>query len=541
MAKRLTTFSKFLITLLIVGAIAMGVKFLLSSTEMGKNLSKEAVEKTGSSSSTDGTAASPSKTTTTKNTSAPKGKFSDDDDVLKVQVFTWGGYAPGFYFNEGFLASEKSRFYKEYGLKVDFILIDDFDASRNAWKADEVHLLGTTVDGLTLEMEGLQRYNPQVVMQVDWSRGGDAIVVQRGIKSINDLKGKKVAVAPFTPSQTFLLKMLDAANLKWSDIDVLEVPSAIDAATAFKSGKVSAAVVWAPDDEICVREKAGASVIASTREASHIIADVFIAKKEWASKNQDKIAKFYEGWMKGAAEINSGAASKQKAAGFMADGTGISSEDAAGAIGSVRLTNHGDNLNFFGKNIKYKGETAENLYTQMSERYKKLGVIGAGVKVPNWRTVAFTSPISAADLSGPQHEGEGAKNFAPATPAEKAKPAVSSKPISISFATGKYTLDENAKTLVDLQLADIAKSFGNMRVRVEGNTDNVGSASSNKALSEKRAQSVAKYLEQEYGMSRNRFIIVGNGPDKPVPGCEDNGTAECKAKNRRTEFQLIAG
>ena len=62
----------------------------------------------------------------------------------------------------------------------------------------------------------------------------------------------------------------------------------------------------------------------------------------------------------------------------------------------------------------------------------------------------------------------------------------------------------------------------------------------NMNLSKKRAESVANYLESEYGISKNRFIVVGNGPDNPVPGCESNSTEDCRAKNRRTEFQLIA-
>jgi NitT/TauT family transport system substrate-binding protein len=40
-------------------------------------------------------------------------------------------------------------------------------------------------------------------------------------------------------------------------------------------------------------------------------------------------------------------------------------------------------------------------------------------------------------------------------------------------------------------------------------------------------------------MNRNRFIINGNGPDKPVKGCEANQNDACKAKNRRTDFQLV--
>ena len=59
-------------------------------------------------------------------------------------------------------------------------------------------------------------------------------------------------------------------------------------------------------------------------------------------------------------------------------------------------------------------------------------------------------------------------------------------------------------------------------------------------LSRKRAQAVADYLAKQYGLDRNRFIIIGNGPDKPVPGCEGNQNEDCKAKNRRTDFQLVA-
>jgi ABC-type taurine transport system substrate-binding protein len=39
-------------------------------------------------------------------------------------------------------------------------------------------------------------------MQVDWSRGGDAVIVKRGINTANDLKGKRIAVAVPSPAQT---------------------------------------------------------------------------------------------------------------------------------------------------------------------------------------------------------------------------------------------------------------------------------------------------------------------------------------------------
>lgn len=519
MARKLTTFSKLLITAAILAGLYFGGKYILNNTQLGSDIKEKA-----DSASED-------------NNNVLSGK--SDDDVLKVQLFTWGGYAPGLYFNNGWEASKNSRFYKEYGLLVEFVLIDDFNASRQAWKADEVNLIGQTADAFPTEVEGLADFDPQVVMQVDWSRGGDAIVARRGLNSINDLKGKKIAITPSTPSQTFLIKLLDAANLTVSEVELIETPDNFAAATAFKSREVDAAVVWAPDDELCVEAVPGSKILQSTSTASHVIADIFLAKKSYIEENRKKINDFYEGWMKGAAELNADEAKKLKAAEIMGKGTAYSTEDALFAINKARLVTHGDNLNFFNLNSGYKGVTGEDLYTEMGKRFADLGF--APAVRPRWQSVAYTGAAKAANLTGPMHEAESAPDFKPATTEDETAAAIASKPVSISFNSGQYTLTENAKTIIDIQFADLAKAFGNARVRIEGNTDNVGARAMNLNLSKKRAESVAKYLEQAYGMNPNKFVIVGNGPDKPVPGCETNSTEDCKAKNRRTEFQLIAG
>jgi len=106
----------------------------------------------------------------------------------------------------------------------------------------------------------------------------------------------------------------------------------------------------------------------------------------------------------------------------------------------------------------------------------------------------------------------------------------------ILMPSGSYTIDENMKTIIDLQFLDIAKSFANSRIRIEGNTDNTGSRQTNIELSKKRAQAVANYLINERNFDSNRFVIIGNGPDKPVA---TNDTNDGRSKNRRTDFELI--
>ena len=251
MAKRkLTAFSKFLITLSIVGGLTYGFITLRDSGALGDLVPPaDTTEEEGGGSSTH--------------------KKGEDDGVIDIGVVTWGGYAAGQYFNEGFDVSEASRFTKEYGLKVNFEIVDDYVASRKQFENGELDLLWATVDAYPTE-SGALAGDPQIVFQADWSRGGDAIVVRRGINSVADLKGKTIAVAEMTPSHSFLIWLLKAGDLKQSDVTIQAYPSAIEAASAFKAKNVDAAVVWSPDDEDCVNSVAGVKILENTNDLQNI-------------------------------------------------------------------------------------------------------------------------------------------------------------------------------------------------------------------------------------------------------------------------------
>lgn len=534
MAQRLTPFSKLLLTIAIVAAIVFGGKWLLDNTEAGRNLQNKA-EQVDDNSSND--SATNSGSANSGNSSNKGNNSNRSDDVIKIGVVTWGGYAAGQYFNEGFRANKNSRFYKDYGFQVEFKVLDDFVPSREAWKRGDVDLLWATIDAFPTEAGALKEYQPEVVFQADWSRGGDAIVVQRGINSVADLRGKKIAVAELTPSHSFLLWLLEAGGLKPSDVKLSFFGSAIDAADAFKNQQVEAAVVWSPDDAACLDAVAGSRVLQSTKSASHIIADVFFAKKDYIDKNRKQLQQLYEGWMKGAAEINGSEANKRKAAKILAENfEGVDEEWAVGAINNVRLCTHGDNENFFGMNKDYNGVTGEKLYGRMSTVYGDLGVIEGNA--PSWRLISNSDLVrNASGLNGNGQNAEGVKSFTKITDKEaKTKEAVATKRVSINFRTAEFQLDPNAQNIIDKEFVDIAKAFGNARIRIEGNTDDVGNRASNVALSKKRAEAVKTYLVREHNIAPNRIIVIGNGPDKPVVS---NATAKGKAENRRTDFELI--
>ena len=259
-----------------------------------------------------------------------------------------------------------------------------------------------------------------------------------------------------------------------------------------------------------------------------------MAKQEYIDSHKSQLKYLVEGWMTGAAEINSDESKKREAARILALEFNENEDTIMKSINNTRLMTLGDNKNIWGINPDYKGIKAEDLYKKGSENFKKLNLFSS--EIADFGNVYDSSILASISLDGDIHAAEGMAKYSKATAGDKNVQAVATKKISINFGSGSAVLDENAKTIIDLQIADIAKAFGNMRIRIEGNTDSIGNKEMNKKLSSLRAQAVADYLAEKYGFSNERFVVIGNGDENPVA---DNATEEGRSKNRRTDFELI--
>jgi len=102
----------------------------------------------------------------------------------------------------------------------------------------------------------------------------------------------------------------------------------------------------------------------------------------------------------------------------------------------------------------------------------------------------------------------------------------------INFDTGKYSIKSESQTIID-ELFKMLSTNPSLKIIIEGHTDNVGNATSNKTLSEQRASSVKSALVKK-GISADRIISIGYGQEKPIA---DNTSEEGKAKNRRVEIR----
>jgi OmpA-OmpF porin, OOP family len=101
----------------------------------------------------------------------------------------------------------------------------------------------------------------------------------------------------------------------------------------------------------------------------------------------------------------------------------------------------------------------------------------------------------------------------------------------INFDTGKSVVKPESQPIIE-QIVQMLKSNPDLKIGVEGHTDNVGTPASNKTLSEARAKSVVSSIVAQ-GITAERLSPAGYGQDKPIG---DNNTEEGRAKNRRVEL-----
>lgn len=105
----------------------------------------------------------------------------------------------------------------------------------------------------------------------------------------------------------------------------------------------------------------------------------------------------------------------------------------------------------------------------------------------------------------------------------------------VNFETGKATLLEPSKTLLD-EVAQVLNDHPELqKIRIEGHTDGQSSAAFNLGLSNRRAKAVRDYLVKK-GVSGKRLVAKGLGETKPIA---DNKTPDGREQNRRVELHIV--
>src|SRR3954447_10139206 len=478
------------------------------------------------------------------------------DRTVRFGINVWAGWSPIILANNGFKPGKTWKAPNGKEFKVELVLIDDPVAMRDAYAAGNLHIGWATLDMIPLFLEGLRkdsRVMPRVYQQVDWSNGGDGIVVRDTIKTMSDLRGKTVVLAQNSPSHFFILNALINAGVQPAEVEFKFTQDAFQAAAAFNADKrLAGCVSWAPDIYNLEKVK-GNHMLVTTATANKLIADVWFARADFAKDNADIMEGITRGIFDAMVDLKS-QESKQKVAKLMAAGYSIPESDALGMLSDAHSTNYAENRDFF---LNQNNPTSfERTWTTAYFLYKRINAITEQTPFDQVLDFSIIQKLGTEPKYSTQ-KNEYDIQFAPATAGtvQGEKDEILTKTVVIHFFPNswdlnkKITRDASGKEVEELydpnvgfvveEIGKLAGQYGAARIVIEGHTDGSMKTSVPKSLVQElslnRANSVKEAILRKFpSLQPNQFATAGMGWDRPAdPSDPDN-----HAKNRRVEVKV---
>jgi NitT/TauT family transport system substrate-binding protein len=447
---------------------------------------------------------------------------------LRVGIVSWPGYAGGLVANNGLLPNKDSDFWKNHNLLVEFVLVEDEVELRSSFERGGenggLDVMWSTVDSLAHQLPDFTKtgVQPRAFMQVDWSRGGDAMVASAEIRRIEDLRDKTVAVS-ISASQWLLEYSLMNSSLTDTERTAiqqmrLQTKSSPEAREQFVSGKVDAAVLWEPNVSQALKMRDGSHILVDSTIAANLIADVMVAKQDFIRQNREAIKAFIKGWFEGTRRaINDPMLAVkvlQEEKGF----TEFSEEDIRKLLGKVAWTTLEDNVQMFG--LAGSHALFDELFNGASSLWYKRRYITDKVGAEQAREAGPLKEIHSAQ--------RGSSGQGPACGLE-----IMTKELAAVFPPGKTELsEETRRVLDDDEVSLLFRTYSEARFCVQVGADEEKDPRRALDISRARANAVIEYLAKHYDRRWSQFMSEAVSPDGSVNGKRPVGYIRLKVVKR---------
>ena len=222
----------------------------------------------------------------------PSGQDSSQSGTnmsMTMGSISWVGQVPIY------IAQEKG-FYEEEGLDFNLRIFGAGGEYMSAFLSDQLDGVSpVSSEAVIMKSQGKDF---KIVLVQDSSLGGDGILAKESIGSIEDFKGKKVAVDTTGVSYFFLLQVLKEAGLSKDDITAVNMDPAA-AAAAFQSDNVDIAVSYAPFLSQAAEAVADGRIIYDSSQMPTAIADLYLFDTAYIEANPEAIQAFVNATMRG--------------------------------------------------------------------------------------------------------------------------------------------------------------------------------------------------------------------------------------------------
>jgi NitT/TauT family transport system substrate-binding protein len=244
---------------------------------------------------------------------------------LKVAYSDWPGWT-------AFAIAAEKGWFKDAGVDVELLWFE-YGPSMEAFTAGKVDaVMVTNGDALVTGANGAKNV---MILVTDYSNGNDMIVAQPGIKSLKDLKGKKIAVEVGFVDHLLLLNGLKKAGMTESDVELVPTPTN-QTPQVLASGQVAAIAAWQPNSGQALKAVAGSTAIYTSADEPGLIYDTVAVSPQSLAQRRADWVKFVTVWDKVVAYLND-PATRDDGIKIMAARAGVDPKEYAAFMSGTRL------------------------------------------------------------------------------------------------------------------------------------------------------------------------------------------------------------
>jgi NitT/TauT family transport system substrate-binding protein len=244
--------------------------------------------------------------------------------TLKIGTVVWIGYGP-------FYVAEALDLFKKYNLKVSLQVFSDPALIPSAMASGAIDGGMLTYDQVIGQVAAGKAQ--KVVMPIDYSNGGDAIVATKAITKVSEFKGKKIGFNPLSPSDFLLSYALKVNGLTDKDITPVSMtPETVPAGMA--SGQLPIGVTYEPSLSQILSQGGGKKfhVVFSSKNAPGLIADVLVFDDKKIAAMPTEISGVIKAYLDGMAYMKS---KPDEAAAIIGKAMGVSAKEVKEQLSGV--------------------------------------------------------------------------------------------------------------------------------------------------------------------------------------------------------------
>lgn len=257
---------------------------------------------------------------------------------LSIGIMDWAGIYPWFGIRD-------TGILEEVGVNVDVKYFPKYSELISAFAAGNLDMVclsyGDTIPAMSSGLEY------KFISVTDCTYGADALVVNKDINSVAELKGKKVATELGTSDHYYLYKILEQNGMTIDDIEFVNL-GLTEANAALTSGQVDAVVTLEPFLSNLTDQ--GYKKLTDSSEMYGIVPCSILAKNDVLTERRDEVAKALECWYKGVDKLNARDTEFIKAC---AEGAGIEQADFEMYIDIIKFLTPEEGLKAFETSTEY--------------------------------------------------------------------------------------------------------------------------------------------------------------------------------------------